>query len=93
MEALRISRWIEGLHRPYLYGYDTLWRARIAALLGENERAMTLLHAAFGQGLKFVGTFTSDAPARTFGPWLHRDIDLESLRHTPAWQQLIQGSQ
>jgi tetratricopeptide (TPR) repeat protein len=91
-EALRISGWIEGLHRPYLYGYDTLWRARIAALLGENERAMALLRAAFGQGLKFVGTFTSDGPARTFGPWLHRDIDFESLRHTSAWQGMMRGS-
>jgi tetratricopeptide (TPR) repeat protein len=90
-EALRISAWIEGLDRPYLYGYDTLWRARIAALLGEDERAMDLLRVAFGQGLKFVGTFVGDAPARTWGPWLHRDIDFESLRHSPAWQDLMQG--
>jgi hypothetical protein len=40
-----------------------------------------------------VGTFIGDGPARTWGPWLHRDIDFESLRHTPAWEQMMQGSE
>jgi tetratricopeptide (TPR) repeat protein/TolB-like protein len=91
-EALRISGWLEHLDRPYLYGYGTLWRARIAALLGERERALTLLHTAFGEGLKHVGTFTNDAPARTFGPWLHRDPDFESVRDSPEFQRLMRGA-
>jgi serine/threonine protein kinase len=91
-EAMRISTWLEQVDQPYLYGFDTLWRARIAALLGESHRAMTLLRLAFGEGLKFVGTFSSDPPARTFGPWLHRDVDLESLRQLPEFDRLAQGS-
>jgi serine/threonine protein kinase/tetratricopeptide (TPR) repeat protein len=91
-EALRISTWLEKANQPYLYGYDTLWRARIAALLGEPERAMTLLRLAFGEGLKFVGTFSSDPPARTFGPWLHRDVDFGSLRPLPEFGRLARGS-
>jgi predicted Zn-dependent protease len=92
-EALRIAAWLERLDGRYLYGYDTLWRARIAALLGEPEHALRLLRLAFGEGLKFVGTFSSDPPARTFGPWLHRDVDLESLRPLPGFGQLVRGRQ
>jgi tetratricopeptide (TPR) repeat protein/TolB-like protein len=90
-EALRISERLGHVGGRYRYGYDTLWRARIAALLGETEEALRLLHLAFGEGLKFVGTFSSDPPARTFGPWLHRDVDLESLRPLPGFRQLVQG--
>jgi tetratricopeptide (TPR) repeat protein/TolB-like protein len=88
-EALRISAWLEHLDPTYQYGYQTLWRARIAALLGEREIAIDLLRRAFSEGLKYVGTFLSDSPARTFGPWLHRDIDFESLRDVSEFQRLM----
>jgi tetratricopeptide (TPR) repeat protein len=52
------------------------WRARIAALLGDEERAMTLLRQAFAQGSKFNLS-------------VHRDMDLESLRDYPPFQELL----
>lgn len=82
-EALRISAWLESLDPTYLYGYSTVWRARIAALLGDQAEAVRLLGMAFAQGLKHVGTFRRDGPGRVFGAWLHRDIDLELLRTYP----------
>jgi hypothetical protein len=87
-EALRISAWLERRDATYLYGYNTLWQARIAALLGDRARAVELLRIAFSQGLKHVGTFRQDWPARTFGPWVHRDLDFESIRNMPSFQQL-----
>ena len=88
-EALRISRWLESLDRPYLFGYNHVWRARIAALLGDRAEAVRLLGMAFARGLKHDGTFLPDKPARVSGVWSHRDIDLESLRTYPPFQQLM----
>jgi tetratricopeptide (TPR) repeat protein len=90
-KALEISTWLEHSDQAYLFGYNTLWRARIAALLGERDEAVELLRRAFGEGLKFVGTFGEDNHARTFGPWLHRDMDFESLRGFPQFEQLVSG--
>ncbi len=64
------------IERPYLYGQATLWRARIAAVLGEPERAVVLLRNAFAEGLRY-------------GIWLHRDIDLESLRDYAPFRELM----
>ena len=50
-EALRYSGLLENLDMPYLFGRHTLWRARIAALLGEKEHAMRLLKQALEQGV------------------------------------------
>ncbi len=55
------------LHVPYLRGSHTLWRARIAALLGNRDEAVQILRPAFREG---VG----------HGLWIHIDADLESLR-------------
>lgn len=90
-EALRISAWLGRLGRPYLFGQNTLWRARISALLGDREGAIALLRRAFRSGLKFVGTYRQDAASRTFGPWLHRDGDLASLRSLPQFRQLLES--
>jgi hypothetical protein len=66
-EARRIAAELANNRRPYLFGAPTLWQARVAAVLGEKERAVGLLHAAMARGV-------------AFGLWLHRDVDLESLR-------------
>ncbi len=63
------------LDRRYLFGTHALWRARIAAILGDHDLSMRLLHAAFRQGL-------------THGIWLHRDVDLEPLREREDFQRL-----
>jgi tetratricopeptide (TPR) repeat protein len=75
-DALRISEQLAETEQPYLRGANTAWRARIAAVLGERERAVSLLSAAFGEGT-------------TFGTWLHTDPDLESLRDYRPFQALM----
>jgi len=56
----------------------TLDRARIAALLGDREEAVTLLRQAIEQGVNWG-----------HGVWVHRDIDLESLHDYPPFQELL----
>ena len=75
-EQMRISRWLAALDEPYLLGSNTLWRASIAALLGERERAVELLRTAFDEGL-------------TYGLWLHTDPDLQHLWDYPPFQELV----
>jgi len=61
---------------PTSLGQATLYRARIAAVLGKSERAVPLMRQAFSQG-------------QAFGLWLHRDMDLESLRGYGPYEQLV----
>ncbi|TSA15950.1 serine/threonine protein kinase [bacterium] len=75
-EALEVSSWLENLNRPYLYGDHLIWRARIAALLGEQDRAVMLLREAFAQGADYGITW-------------HRDPDLESLREYAPFKELM----
>lgn len=60
------SSTIENLKRPYEFGAAELAQARIAAALGDDERSLETLRAAFSSGL-------------TFDLWLHRDQDLKRL--------------
>lgn len=88
-EALRISQWLEG---PDLRGRSetrTLWRARIAALLGDPQLAMELLTDAFDEGLGFVGTRLAEG-SRIVAVWLHTDMDLESLHDRADFQELLE---
>jgi predicted Zn-dependent protease len=87
-EAARISAWLRDLDQPYLYGINTLWRARIAALLGEPDEATALLQAAFEQGLTHYGTGPFYWQSRADVAWLHRDMDLEPLRSHPPFLEL-----
>ena len=75
-QALRIDEQLAAINKPYLYGSPTLYRARIAAVLGERQRAVSLLSNAFTEGL-------------SYGIWLHRDIDFETLHDYPAFQELL----
>ena len=68
-----------------LFGQPTLWRAKIAALLGDRERAVSLLRAAISQGLMPLDL----AQGLGYAMWLHSDIDFESLRSYPQFQSLI----
>jgi tetratricopeptide (TPR) repeat protein len=49
-EAIRISEQLSKIDRPYLFGLHTYYRARIASLLGEKEKAVKLLSESFAQG-------------------------------------------
>jgi len=75
-DARQIAGWLRDINRPYLLGANTYWRARIAALLGEKDSALDLVHEAIAQG--------SDCLFR-----LHSDVDLESLRRDPRFQELL----
>jgi DNA-binding SARP family transcriptional activator/tetratricopeptide (TPR) repeat protein len=74
--AERISAWLRDLEQPYLHGVNTLWRARIAAVLGEREEAVALLRQAFAEG-------------RHHGTSHHTDVDLDPLRDHPAFRELM----
>jgi tetratricopeptide (TPR) repeat protein len=59
----------------YLLGRHTYWRARIAALLGERERAVGLLREALRQGRTHLV--------------VHAEADLAGLAGLPAFQELV----
>lgn len=74
--AQGISQQLAAVNEPYLHGLVPVWRARIAALLGDREQAVRLLHDAFREGWRH-------------GTWLHRDVDLESLRGFGPYRDLV----
>lgn len=75
-EALAISASLNGLAAPRDFGGVPYREARIAALLGDRERAVALLQDAFARG-------------REFTIFLHRDRDLESLSGYPPFEELL----
>jgi serine/threonine protein kinase/tetratricopeptide (TPR) repeat protein len=75
-QATKVSEELSKIDRRYLFGNHTYWRACIAALLGEKERAVALLKESFSQG-------------RAYGVDLHRDIDLEPLWDYPPFIEIL----
>jgi tetratricopeptide (TPR) repeat protein len=59
---------------PYARGRNTVWRARMVALEGQEQQAVRLLEQAYDEG-------------SGFGVWLHRDIHLAALRGRPAFEE------
>jgi tetratricopeptide (TPR) repeat protein len=74
-EALRISKRLEEIKKPYLFGRPTYHRACIASLLGEKEAAVRLLQEAISQGREYR--------------YLYEDMDLDPLRDYPPFKELI----
>jgi tRNA A-37 threonylcarbamoyl transferase component Bud32/tetratricopeptide (TPR) repeat protein len=74
-EAALMDQWLAD-HPSRENGRSTYARARIALLLGDTARAMTLLRQAFDEGLMFR-------------MYIHVDPDLEPLRGLPAYRQLV----
>jgi tetratricopeptide (TPR) repeat protein len=66
---------LAAMRTPFLLGRHTYWRARIAALLGERERAVALLREALQQGRTYVV--------------VHTEADFAALRDIPAFQELV----
>lgn len=81
--ARRISRELEALHRPYLFGQDTYQRALVAAQLGDRDQAVDLLRRAVSEGLVFGET-------TTFAGVFAEDIALEPLRGYAPFEELMQ---
>ena len=67
------------VERPYLFGVHIYQRARIAAQLGERERAVDLLHTAIAQGL-----ILSSESNR-----LHTEPSFEALRGYPPFEEAV----
>jgi hypothetical protein len=84
--AERIDDELERLDGRYLGGRHTMWRARIAAALGEHAAAATLASAAVAQG-HLRGVY---AVAFEHGEYdLHIDPAFEALRETPPFRELL----
>jgi tetratricopeptide (TPR) repeat protein len=75
-EAHRIAAELAELDLPYTRASRTIQRARIAAILGQRDRAVSLLREAHAQGA-------------SYGLWLHTNIDLEPLREYPAFEDFL----
>ncbi len=74
-EALKISKQLEENKKPYSFGTPSYWRARIAALLGDKEGAVSLLREATKQGYAYSN--------------IHPTEDFESLADYPPYVQLM----
>jgi len=75
--ALQVDSSLSDWDQPFLFGSVEAWRARIAAILGDRVRAVSLLRDAFARGL-------------VHGPWLHRDNSLEALRGFAPFDELTE---
>jgi DNA-binding SARP family transcriptional activator/TolB-like protein len=78
-EVERVDRWLTARRGPYLEGSPTFERARIAAVLGDRERAVTLRRLAVDQGATVFG----------MGFGLHSDPDFRSLRGYAPFEALM----
>ncbi|MFZ2052860.1 MAG: protein kinase [Candidatus Aminicenantales bacterium] len=73
--TLKISEELKRIDRPFTFGAQTYWRARIAALLGMKEEAVELLRQSFAQGNYYIassGFIIQEAdfdPLRDFAPF------------------------
>ena len=84
-EALRIAEELRSLNRPYLVGNHMFRCARILGLLGDRERAVTLLREAIAQGW---GSGEEPDPYG-YGFLSRHSMDLEPLRGLPPFEDLI----
>jgi len=75
-EAHRIYEWLGRQRQPYVNYTHIWWQAKISALMGEEERAMTHLRDVYNRG-------------KSYHLDLHRDIDFELLRDYPPFKELI----
>jgi tetratricopeptide (TPR) repeat protein len=67
---------LQSIDQPEVQAQVTVWRARITALLGDKDGAMTLLRQAVSQGTRF-------------GVRIHRDVNFEPLWDYPPFQELV----
>ena len=61
-----MDRWLAVRKEPYLNGGHTRARARLAAILGDRDRAVALLRQALDEGPSWTGDMALDCtPTRT----------------------------
>ena len=75
-DALRIDHELQATNPRYLYGRNTMWRARIRAVIGDRDTAVALVQEAFAQGYARGGV-------------MHLYPSLAALRNDPAYQELL----
>ena len=75
-KALKISGQLGAMARPKLLDLNTQYRVRIAAVLGEPAEAVRLLQDALRK-------------AWLNPPWFRVEVDFESLRDYPPFQELM----
>jgi tetratricopeptide (TPR) repeat protein len=75
-EAMRISRELQRMSGPYLFGANTYRRACIAAVLGDKQRAVNLLRQSIAEGKPYL-----------LG--MHREIDFESLWDYAPFREVL----
>ncbi len=76
-EARQVEEALHTFDQEYLNHINTYFRARINALLGEREKAVSLLEEAFEQGMPFIII-------------IHRDLAFEPLQDYPPFQELLE---
>jgi tetratricopeptide (TPR) repeat protein len=72
--AMRIIDGLRNVDQPHTEGNHIEWCARIAALLGDRERAVELLREAIGEGHILL---------------LHTIVEYETLRGYPPFEELV----
>jgi serine/threonine protein kinase len=75
-KALEISHRLKNMKNPFLNGYASYWKARIAAVLGDKDQAVKLLAQAFSEGMGH-------------GAWQMREIDFLPLRGYQPFEEII----
>jgi tetratricopeptide (TPR) repeat protein len=78
-DAVAAAERLAKVNEPYIFGRATLWRARVAAQLGDRDAAVSLFRRSLAEG-------------SAFGIGIHRDIDLEPLRDVPSFREFITPS-
>jgi len=79
-DAHEIDEQLAAVDRPYLNGFHTYWRSRIAAVLEDRESAVRLLREAVAAGSPYF---------RNSQYRIHSVIDFESLSDYPPYQELV----
>ena len=78
--AHEIDEQLAAVDRPYLLGFHTYWRSRIAAVLEDRQSAVRLLRDAVAAGSPYF---------RGSQYRIHSVIDFESLSDYPPYQELV----
>ena len=78
--AMQLDQQLSEFDPTYLLGGHTLWRARIAAVLGDGDGAVRLLEQANREGFPVAGRSA-----------FHRIMDFEPLRDDRSFQELVRA--
>ena len=76
-EADSISAQLMSDTRPYTFGAARLWAARIAAVKGDRDAAVALIHQALREGHSRRYAF-------------HAEQDFEGLRDAPGFREILE---